>query len=203
MPQDYSTAELDALFAHANRGESVELPVIHGPCLYFRHDCVAAVGAFDGAPLGGDYGIEIDFCLRAGSAGFRHLLAGDLFVRHEGHASFGDAAAELAAHAQHALSKLYPSYPNEAEALARSEPERPFARRVDLLRIAKLPRQILVFVSHPWGGGIRRYMNDLKSLVEDRAEVLYIEAADDNIVKLYWPRDGESFAAFFRFPEEL
>jgi len=204
LPEGYTTASLDALFAHANRGESIALPVVHGPCLYFRHDCVAAVGAFDGAPLGSDYGIEIDFCLRAGSAGFRHLLAGDLFVGHRGHASFGAAKAdELAARAQNALSKLYPSYPEEAQALARQEPARPFARRVDLLRLAELPRQLLAFVSHPWGGGIRRYMDDLAALIADRAEVLYIEPADDNTVKLYWPRKGESFAAYFQLPDEL
>ena len=204
LPQGYTTATLDALFKHANGGESIALPVVHGPCLYFRRDCVAAVGAFDSAPLGGDYGIEIDFCLRAGSAGFRHLLACDVFVRHLGHASFGEEKArELATRSQHALSKLYPSYPEEAHALARSEPARPFARRVDLLRLAELPRQILVFVSHPWGGGIRRYMNDLASLLGDRAEVLYIEAAEENRVKLYWPREGESFAAYFRLPDEF
>ena len=203
LPQGYSTPALDSIFAHANRGESVELPVIHGPCLYFRSDCVAAVGAFDGAPLGSDYGIEIDFCLRARSAGFRHLLAGDVFVHHQGHASFGAMADELAKRTEHALSKLYPSYPDEAQALARREPACHFARRVDLLRLARLPQPILVFVSHPWGGGIRRYMNDLKALLRERAEVLYIEPADDNVVKLYWPRDGETFAAFFRFPEEL
>jgi GT2 family glycosyltransferase/glycosyltransferase involved in cell wall biosynthesis len=204
LPEGYTTASLDALFAHANRGESIALPVIHGPCLYFRRDCVAAVGAFDGAPLGSDYGIDIDFCLRAGSAGFRHLLAGDLFVAHRGHASFGaDKADELAARTQHALSKLYPSYPEEAQALARSEPARPFARRVDLLRLAELPQQLLVFVSHPWGGGFARYMDDLAALLGERAEVLYIEPADDNTVKLYWPRKGESFAAYFDLPGEL
>jgi glycosyltransferase involved in cell wall biosynthesis/GT2 family glycosyltransferase len=204
LPQSYTTASLDALFVHANAGESIALPVISGPCLYFRHDCIAEVGAFDGAPLGSDYGIEIDFCLRAASAGFRHLLAGDVFVRHRGHVSFGDdKARELSARTEHALSKLYPSYPEEAQALARSEPARRFARRVDLLRLSLLPQQILVFVSHPWGGGIRRYMNDLASLVGERAEVLYMEPADDSTVKLYWPREGESFAAYFRLPEEL
>ena len=90
-----------------------------------------------------------------------------------------------------------------ALALARNEPARSFARRVDLLRLAELPQQILVFVSHPWGGGIRRYMNDLASLLGDRAEVLYVEPADENTVKLYWPREGESFAAYFRLPDEL
>ena len=204
LPDGYTTATLDALFVHANRGESIALPVIHGPCLYFRHDCVAEVGAFDGAPLGSDYGIEIDFCLRAGSAGFRHLVAGDVFVTHRGHASFGaEKADELAVRTQHALSKLYPSYPDEARALAREEPARPFARRVDLLRLAEVPHQLLVFVSHPWGGGIRRYMDDLAALIGERAEVLYVEPADDNTVKLYWPRAEEDFAAYFRFPEEL
>jgi glycosyltransferase involved in cell wall biosynthesis/GT2 family glycosyltransferase len=204
LPQGYTTATLDALFVHANGGDSIALPVIHGPCLYFRRDCIAAVGAFDAAPLGSDYGIEIDFCLRAGSAGFRHLLAGDVFVRHLGHASFGDdKGEELAARMQQALSKLYPSYPEEAQALLRNEPGRVFARRVDLLRLAALPQQILVFVSHPWGGGIRRYMNDLAALLGERAEVLYIEPADDNTVKLYWPREGESFAAYFRLPDDL
>src|SRR5439155_5323770 len=204
LPQGYTTATLDALFVHANDGDSIALPVIHGPCLYFRRDCIAAVGAFDGAPLGGDYGIEIDFCLRAESAGFRHLLAGDVFVGHRGHASFGDdKGEELAARTQLALSKLYPSYPEEAQALLGNETARAFARRVDLLRLAELPQQILVFVSHPWGGGIRRYMNDLAGLLGDRAEVLYVEPADENTVKLYWPREGESFAAYFRLPDEL
>ncbi|HEY3179062.1 MAG TPA: glycosyltransferase [Casimicrobiaceae bacterium] len=204
IPAGYTTATLDSLFVHANGGQSVALPVVHGPCLYFRSGCVAAVGPFDAAPLGSDYGIEIDFCLRAGSAGFRHLVAGDIFVKHVGHTSFGkDKAEQLAGRTQQALSKLYPSYPEQRLALMRNDPARMFARRVDLLRLAELPKQLLVFVSHPWGGGIRRYMDDLASLVGERAEALYVEPADDNTVKLYWPRDGESFAAYFRFPEEL
>ena len=204
LPRGYTAAALDALFVHANGGESIALPVIHGPCLYFRRDCVAAVGAFDGVLLGSDYGMEIDFCLRAGSAGFNHRLACDVFVHHSGHASFGAAKArELGARTQHTLSKLYPSYWDEARALASSQPARSFARRVDLLRLAELRKEILVFVSHPWGGGIRRYMNDLAGLVGERAEVLFVEPADDNMVKLYWPRDGESFAVYFRLPEDL
>jgi len=204
LPRGYSVAALDALFAHANAGQAESLPAMHGPCLYFRRDCIAAVGAFDGAPLGSDYGVEIDFCLRAGSAGFQHLLAGDVFVFHAAHASYGEQKAEqLSARTQQALSKLYPAFLQQQQALHNRDPARAFARRVDLLRLSELPKQLLLFVSHSWGGGIRRYMNDVAALLEERAEVLYLESAADDVVKLYWPREGECFSAYFRFPAEM
>ena len=37
-------------------------------------------------------------------------------------------------------------------------------------------------------------MNDVAALIKDRAEVLYLEPAVDDTVKLYWPRPGECFA---------
>jgi GT2 family glycosyltransferase/glycosyltransferase involved in cell wall biosynthesis len=204
LPAGMTVATLDALFARANPGASAVVPALDGPCLYFRRDCLDAVGAFDATPLGSDYGVEIDFCLRAGSAGFRNLLAGDVFVGHSGHATYGMREAnELARRAELALSKLYPAYANQkAETLARDS-GRPFARRVDLLRLAEAPGRPLLFISHPWGGGIRRHMNDLATLIGARCEVLYLEPASDDTVKLYWPRPGESFAVYFTLPDEL
>ncbi len=204
LPAGQTTASLDALFARANEGQAAALPVVDGPCLFFRRDCLSAVGAFDGTPLGSDYGVEIDFCLRAGSAGFRHLLAGDVFVWHQGHGSFGvREALGFAERSEHALVKLYPAYlAQRADMLAR-EPARPFARRVDLLRLADSGKRMLVFVSHPWGGGIRRYMTDLVALTEGRCDVLNLEPAVGDTVKLSWPRAGESFALYFALPAEL
>lgn len=204
LPPGHTVATLDALFARANAGAAAVVPEIAGPCLYFRRDCLSAVGALDGTPLGGDFGVEIDFCLRAGSAGYRHLLAGDVFVGHAGHGTFGaEDAGELAARAEHALAKLYPSYPAQKADLLEREPARPFARRVDLLRLAESGKRTIVFVSHPWGGGIRRYMNDLAALTDERCDVLYLEPAVGDTVKLSWPRAGESFALFFTLPAEL
>ncbi len=204
LPAGQTTASLDALFARGSPAEAAALPAVDGPCLYFRRDCLSAVGAFDGTPLGSDYGVEIDFCLRAGSAGFRHLLAGDVFVWHQGHGAFGARdAAGLADRSEHALVKLYPSYRKQRADMLAHDPARPFARRVDLLRLAESRRRMLVFVSHPWGGGIRRYMNDLVALTEDRCDVLYLEPAVGDTVKLSWPRAGESFALYFTLPAEL
>jgi GT2 family glycosyltransferase/glycosyltransferase involved in cell wall biosynthesis len=204
LPEGYDVASLDALFAHANAGQAHAVPVVHGPCLYFKRECIAAVGAFDGTPLGSDYGIEIDFCLRAGSAGFRNLVAGDVFVGHVGHASFGATHAhELAERSRQALAKLYPTWPQQEADLRGHDLVQTFARRVDIVRLALAPRNVIVFVSHPWGGGIRRYMDDLAVLMRDRADVLYLEPAADDTVKLHWPRAGECFAAYFRLPDEM
>ncbi len=205
LPAGQTVGSLDALFARANAGAAAALPAVDGPCLYFRRQCLDAVGALDAAPIGGDYGVEIDFCLRAGSAGFRHLLAGDVFVGHEGHASWPtrEEGRFLAARGLQALTKLYPAYGEQAKEIEERDPGRPFARRVDLRRLAESPRRPVVFVSHPWGGGIRRYMHDLVALTEGRCEVLFLEPAVGDTVKLSWPKAGESFALYFTLPQGL
>ncbi len=204
LPAGQSVESLDALFARANPGASAAVPVVDGPCLYLPRACLNAVGGFDAGPLGGDYGVEIDFCLRAGGAGFCNLLAGDLFIGHSGHGTFGVPEAEvLARRADEALARLYPAYRGLCADIEKHDPGRPFARRVDLLRLAQSSKRILVFVSHPWGGGIRRYMHDLAALADSRCEVLYLEPAAGDTVKLSWPRAGESFALYFTLPAEL
>ena len=56
---------------------------------------------------------------------------------------------------RHALDKNYPHYRAARAELAHRDPARPFQRRVDLLRLAESPRQLLLFVAHAWGGGVR------------------------------------------------
>ncbi len=203
LPAGHTVASLDRLFARANDGESAGLPAVDGPCVYVRRDCLATVGAFDGAPLGSDYAVITDFSLRAASEGFRHHLAGDVFVGHLGHASFGAQADMLRERALHALERLYPGYAVRRAEVIEHDPARPFARRVDLLRLAQSTKPVLVFVSHRWGGGIRRHMHDLAALIGERAIPLFLEPAVDDTVKLYWPRAGESFAAYYRLPLDL
>ncbi|MCC6869758.1 MAG: glycosyltransferase [Burkholderiales bacterium] len=205
LPSGETVASLDARFARANRAHAVALPAVSGPCLYFRRACLEAIGVLDAAPIGSDYGVEVDFCLRAASAGFRHLLAGDVFVGHAGHGSCAswDEGELLAARAQQALMKLYPMYRAQVQEVDAGDPARPFARRVDLARLAQSPRYPIVFISHPWGGGIRRYMHDLVALTEDRCDVLFLEPAVGDTVKLSWPKAGEGFALYFTLPHEF
>jgi GT2 family glycosyltransferase/glycosyltransferase involved in cell wall biosynthesis len=203
MPEGLDVASLDALFVRANAGEAAPAKLSCGPCVYFRRGCLDAVGAFDAGPLGSDYGVEQDFCLRASAAGFRHVLAADTYVWHEGAVAFGAEASELAARAQQALEKLYPQYPAQRAEFDERDPARPFARRVDLLRLAESPRPLIVFVAHGWGGGIRRHMNDLAAMAGDRCDVLMLQPAAGDTVALSWPCEGEGFVAYFSLPREL
>ena len=196
FPEGESATSLDRRFALANAGQSAVAPVVYGPCILYRRECLNAVGTFGGGALGSDYAIQCDFCLRATIAGFTHRVAGDVFVGYVTHASFGTTADDLA------LSRLYPGYASDRADFMARDPTFVFARRVDAQRLADWDKPLVVFVSHGWGGGIRRHMEDLAALTRDRIEILHLEPATEGTVKLHWPRQGEAFATYFALPEE-
>jgi GT2 family glycosyltransferase/glycosyltransferase involved in cell wall biosynthesis len=199
LPSDQSLASLDLLFRRANAGTAAGVPLSYGPCIYVRRECLNSVGAFDAGPERDDAGVEEDFSLRATGAGFRHLLAADVYVWSQGGADDADDVAR----AQSVLGKRYPHYHAARSDLVQHDPARPYQRRVDLLRLAESPRQLLLFVAHAWGGGVRRHMDELAELIGERCDVLLLEPAVDDTVKLSWPKSGEGFAAYFSLPQEL
>ncbi|HEX6137515.1 MAG TPA: glycosyltransferase, partial [Casimicrobiaceae bacterium] len=205
LPDDATPASLDAHFSAANRGASAEAAAgVFGPCLYLTRACLAATGGLRAVATDDGYACEIDFSLRAAAAGYRSLIASDVFVANGGEGSFGARTSGWLGHAASAtLANLHRSYAKAAREFAAHDPTIPFARRVDLARLAASPRHAIAFVSHGWGGGIRRHMDDLAALVQERADVLYLEPAGGDTVRLRWPRAGEGFTAWFRLPEDL
>jgi glycosyltransferase involved in cell wall biosynthesis len=185
-------AALDDLFSRVNRGRSASVTGAYGPCLYITRGCLASIGglrsiaAEPGPP-------EVDFSLRARDAGFDTRIAGDTFVVDDGPDAGGAYLQQRAPGAD----------PDGNEPQHAQDTLRLLAGRVDVARLAASPRPGIVFISHAWGGGIRRHMNDLAALVRGHADVLYLEPADAHTVKLYLPREGERFAAWFRLPEDL
>ena len=143
MPPGETTASLDRVFARANAGLSAEIPTAVGFCMYITRECIDRVGFFDEARYGAGYGEEVDFCMRASRAGFRHLVAGDVFVRHVGEVSFGNAGSDRRAKAQAIVDELYPEFqPRVREFIAR-DPLAGLRRRVDLARRGSSPLQRL------------------------------------------------------------
>ena len=202
MPDGHTAASLDLLFKRANTGISMPVPFVRGPCVYLRRECLRAAGVFDGSRSANGDEVEQEFGLRASSAGFRHLLATDVFVRRDDASTFARSASQGSG-GREALDKRYPQYSQQCAEFLATDPSRPFRRRVDLLRLAESPKHIILFIALAWGGGIRRHMAELAKLVADRCNVLLLEPALKDSVKLSWFGAGEDFSAWFSLPDEM
>ena len=206
-PADTTAAEnvdagaLDDLFARVNGGLSAALTPLHGPCLYISRACLEAVGALRGFGNDDGRGSEIDFSLRSHEAGFATRVAGDVFV-----GVGGEDAMRRRTPIPGAMFTALANLHRDVGALRDEDRDaslRFLTGRVDLARFAKSERPRVVFVSHAWGGGIRRYMDDLRSLLRGRADVLYLEPVDDATIMLHVPDPRERFAMWFRLPGDI
>ncbi|MEO8566668.1 MAG: glycosyltransferase [Betaproteobacteria bacterium] len=83
------------------------------------------------------------------------------------------------------------------------EPDLAARRRAALERLAASDRQLLLFVAHAWGGGIRQHMNELAALVGAQCDVLLLEPAGADTVKLSWLKPGEDLTAYFTLPADM
>lgn len=129
LPEGTGTAVLDAAFARANAGQAVEIPTAVGFCMFISRRCLDEVGLFDEEAFGRGYGEEVDFCMRAARAGWRHWLAADTFVFHEGEVSFGGGAQEIRNRAQAIVDERYPEFQPRVRGFVAADPPRPFRER--------------------------------------------------------------------------
>ena len=136
LPHGLSLRDLSTLFSEINEGAVCDLPTAVGFCMYIRRTTIDELGSFDAEAFGRGYGEENDFCMRATAAGWRHLLAADVFVFHEGGVSFGDEAKSLQGRAMETLEQRYPEYRAIISEFIASDPVRPLRDRIDDARLS-------------------------------------------------------------------
>jgi len=136
VPGLLGLAALDRLFATANAGRTVDLPTAVGFCMYIRRACLDRVGLFDASRFGRGYGEENDFCMRAASAGWRNVLAGDVFVYHQGAVSFSEERSALTETAGKTLADLHPDYVRKVREFTARDTTSALRAAVDGARIA-------------------------------------------------------------------
>jgi GT2 family glycosyltransferase len=115
---DAAAAELRA----APGGHDVELPSCCGFTMLIRRTVLDAVGMLDGSALVRGYGEEVDWCMRARAAGWRHLQATGVFVGHAGTVSFRAEKTLRVAQNRSVVVARYPDYYPEFTGFARTDP---------------------------------------------------------------------------------
>lgn len=136
VPGTLGLARMDRLFATANAGRTLELPTAIGFCMYIRRACLDQLGLFDAERFGRGYGEENDFCMRALKSGWRHVLAADVFVYHEGSVSFSEERFELIKAATAALLAAHPEYTSRVHEFIKADPAAQLRAAVDNARVA-------------------------------------------------------------------
>lgn len=168
-------AALAAMAAQTNLGERVDIPTGVGFCLYIRREALEETGYFDEQLFGRGYGEENDFCLRASHYGWRHVLAGDVFVRHHGSLSFGAEKIRRIRQGLRKLNKRHPHYRALLREFRAVDPTLPLRQSLDLARLATMgkARPAMLMVSHEAGGGTERHVQDMAARLEAEGVAVY------------------------------
>ena len=187
LPDGTDTATLHARFSLLNDTESVDIPTAVGFCMWVRRAAWQAAGGFDSI-FGRGYGEEVDLCCRLASDGWRHILATDVFVFHQGGVSFGAEAVERRRVAQEIVDQRFPDYAEAVQAWIREDPAMPYRLAVDLERLNQRTGPRWLFVSHHYGGGVQQHIDDLVALIRDELDgtVWLLQPRDDRSVGLRW-----------------
>ena len=124
-PSLQQLAQIDLIAAslhHAKHSEDIEIPSCCGFAMMMRRSVLNQIGLLDGVELIRGYGEEVDWCLRARAAGYRHLLATGVFIAHTGTVSFGFEKTLRVQQNRAVLVARYPDYYPEYHRFIKQDP---------------------------------------------------------------------------------
>ncbi len=165
-------AQLDKLFATLNHNKSVDLPTAHGFCMLIKREVLQSIGYLDEKTWQKGYGEENDFCLRAASLGWRHVLAANVFVQHHGSVSFTDNKNELLETNLAKLNKKYPDYPITIYRFIKQDPIAKYRNPVIKKLILQKSKKHILFIMHSLGGGAKTNADQMAELLDQQGHAV-------------------------------
>ena len=82
LPAEIPPARMSQCIAQYSGCIFPEVPLLNGFCLMIRKEALNAIGYFDEENFGQGYGEEDDFNLRASTAGWKKVIADDVYIYH-------------------------------------------------------------------------------------------------------------------------
>lgn len=131
IPSCWTLVQAQRALLHGAYGCLPELPTGNGFCMYVKRALFDRVGVLDAEAFPAGYGEENDLCQRAARVGLRHMIAGDVLVRHARSASFGaERRQRLGEQGMAVLRQRYPRYEADVGATLFSPARRELEARV-------------------------------------------------------------------------
>jgi len=190
-----------------------EIPTAVGFCMFLKRDALDEIDIFDEA-YGMGYGEENDWCMRARRAGYKHYLADDCFVYHEGHVSMravNQIQEEQTTHPQNEalLQQKYPEYRQTIERyLQRNKDLRSIREHYAKVLIAELgtgkKRIAHLLHSNPFVviGGTEQHVQDLLKQGEDEycSCVIFPQPQENRLIVVQY---ADGLLHYSHFPYSL
>lgn len=108
-PPGWDPVRIAELISARSERAFPEVPLLNGFCTLIRREAFMALGGFNEAAFPMGYGEENDLCLRMAEAGWKLVVADNVYVHHAKSASFGaERRAALQAEGMAALKRLHP-----------------------------------------------------------------------------------------------
>jgi GT2 family glycosyltransferase/LPS sulfotransferase NodH/glycosyltransferase involved in cell wall biosynthesis len=193
--------EIDRLFADFPPLIADDIPTGVGFCMFLSRAALREFGGFNAKVFGRGYGEENDFCRRAAAAGKRNVLLSNLYVHHDGGASFGPEKEQYVKRAVKNVERLHPGYNFLVQNFIQRDPFR--ARRLQLVLhfLAKSAKPVVLTIAHGEGGGTRRYIDELRNYFKNEINFLSLEPVQPGWVRLIFPAWANSFHQEFEISE--
>jgi GT2 family glycosyltransferase len=177
IPEGWDLSSLDAELAKTNGDRYVDIPTAVGFCMYIKRQVIDEIGLLDEQQWGKGYGEENDFCLRASTLGWRHVLAAGVFVQHHGSVSFGSDKSGLLATNLGKLNRLYPDYAPTIQQFLQTDPIAPYRNPVVIKLMREVSDRFMLYVSHSLGGGTQVATDDLAAnLARENIRILELRS---------------------------
>ncbi len=174
---------IDSVFRQIDPASAeIELPTGVGFCMGVNFHTWKKIGPFDENNFGRGYGEENDWCMRARKAGYRNLLAANLFVWHKHGGSFASSEKqELAKRNLERLATLHPDYQPLVNQFIQADPLESLRKFAAVILAARASTEAPIFiVDHELGGGANAYRNQFSRKRLEKGQVIFLLTHDNS-----------------------
>ncbi len=198
--ETFDAGEIDFAFKKFNLPEPLDTVVGVGFCMAVRKKVWDEIGPFDEKSFGKGYGEEVDWCLRAARAGYKHYFAYNLFIPHLHGGSFSSAEKKkLSEDHEKIIRARYPEFQTGLEKFDRCNRSILSAVRFSALcKILKNAKKSLtLMISLNWGGGAQLFADKhIRQLNEEGKNVLVLYPVGKSRILAHFHCRGTRFPFF-------